>query len=71
MASATSVTSSRAHDEPRPMWKILQIVAKKSRLRTTSNQMYNGKAGSVTPCMWDENDKFGIGPNVFFRFYLS
>ena len=33
----------RAHDEPRPMCKILQIVMKKLRLRTTSNQMYNGK----------------------------
>ena len=25
------------------------------------------KAGSVTLCMWDD-DKFGIGPNVFFPF---
>ena len=41
--SAATVMSSRAHDEPRPMWKILQIVVKKLRLRTTSNQKCNGK----------------------------
>ena len=33
-ASATTVMSSRAHDVPRPMWKILQIDAERSRLRT-------------------------------------
>ena len=38
-ASATTVMSSRAHDEPRPMWKIMQIDVKKSRVRTTSNKM--------------------------------
>ena len=26
------------------------------------------KAGSMIPCMWDESDKFGIGPNAFFSF---
>ena len=54
-----------AANEPRPVWKILQIDAKKSSLRTTSNQMYNGK---LVQCMWDDDDKFGIGPNVFFPF---
>ena len=32
----------QTHDEPRLMWKILQIDVKKSRLRTTSNKMCNG-----------------------------
>ena len=41
MASATTVMSSRVYDEPCPMWKTLQINVKKSRLRTTSNQMCN------------------------------
>ena len=48
------------------MWKIVQTDAKKSRLRTTSNQLYNGKGGSVTLHMWDDDDKFGMGPHVCF-----
>ena len=26
------------------------------------------KVGSMIPCMWDENDKSGIGLNAFFLF---
>ena len=33
----------QSYDEPRPMWKILQIVVKRLRLRTTSNNMCKGK----------------------------
>ena len=29
------------------------------------------KAGSMILCIWDDDDKFGIGPNVFFRSHLG
>ena len=70
VSSATTVMSCRAHDEARPMWKILQIGAKKSRLRTTSNNMCNGKLVQWH-CACGDDDKFGIGPKMIFTFILT
>ena len=63
-ASATTVMSSRAHDEPRLMWKILQIELKMSRFRNTWNNMCLVQ----WHCTCGDDDKFGIRPDVFFPF---
>ena len=50
------------------MWKILQIDVKKVTSSDHFEQNAQRKAGSMILCIWDDDDKFGIGPNVFFPF---
>ena len=70
MASATSVMSSRAHRLSHAS-AMVENTANRCEKVTFSDhfeQHMQRKAGSVTLYMWDDDDKFGIGPNVFFPF---